>query len=193
MDDAFMNPSAPVIIIAAVILVPIIYLIATANRFISLRNHIRESWSNIDVLLKRRYELIPNLVATVKGYAKHERELFESVTNARNTAVASTGRVEQQAADETKLVHAVNMLLARAEAYPELKASENFLALQQELVNTEDRIAAARRFYNANVREHNTLVDQFPSMLVARMMSRGPEDFFEIESLAIRTPPTLAL
>jgi LemA protein len=188
-----MNPNAPIIIIAAVVLVPLIYLIATANRFISLRNHIRESWSNIDVLLKRRYELIPNLVATVKGYAKHERELFEAVTAARNIAVASTGRVQQQAADESKLVQTLNMLLARAEAYPELKASANFLALQHELANTEDRIAAARRFYNANVREHNTLVDQFPSLMVARMMGREAEDFFEVESLAIRTSPTVAI
>lgn len=179
----------PCAVIAGVVGVPILWLVATINRFVGLRAHIQESWSNVDVVLKRRYDLIPNLVETVKGYAAHERAVITQVVEARNRAVASTGRVGQQAADENQLVRSVNQLLARVEAYPDLKASENFLALQRELVNTEDRIAAARRFYNANIREHNTLVGQFPSMLVARLMGRQAEDFFEVEDLAIRAVP----
>jgi len=167
--------------------------VATLNRFIRLRNLIDESWSNVDVVLRRRYDLIPNLVETVKGYAKHEKEALAEVVAARDRAIASTGRVGQQAHDENRLVRSVNHLFARAEAYPQLEASQNFLQLQRELVNTEDRIAAARRFYNANVREHNTLVEQFPSMMVARMMGRQGEEFFEIESLAIRQAPPVSL
>ncbi|HKQ49354.1 MAG TPA: LemA family protein [Phycisphaerae bacterium] len=191
----FARTEAPVgaIVIAAVVLVPVVWFIATLNRFIRLGNLIKESWSNVDVVLKRRYDLIPNLVETVRGYAKHEREVLAEVIAARDRAAASNGRAAEQAADENRLVHSVNTLLARAEAYPELKANQNFLALQQELVNTEDRIAAARRFYNANVREHNTLVDQFPSMFVARMMGRQKVDFFEVEDLAIRMAPKVAL
>lgn len=181
------------LVIAAIVLIPVVWLIATINRFIRLGNLIKESWSNVDVVLKRRYDLVPNLVEMVRGYAKHEREVLAEVIAARDRAAASNGRAAEQAEDENRLVHSVNTLLARAEAYPELKANQNFLALQQELVNTEDRIAAARRFYNANVREHNTLVDQFPSMLVARMMNRQKVDFFEVEDLAIRMAPKVAL
>lgn len=181
------------IAVGIVVGLPLIWLIVTANRFVRLRNLIRESWSNVDVVLKRRYDLIPNLVETVKGYVRHERELFERVAEARSRAVASTGRVGQQAADENQLVRCVNQLLARVEAYPELRASQQFLALQRELVNTEDRIAAARRFYNANVREYSTLAGQFPSLLVARLMKLPPEDFFEVEDLAIRQPVQVAL
>lgn len=180
------------IAIGVVVLIPFIWLIATVNRFVRLRNLIHESWANVDVVLKRRYDLIPNLVETVKGYATHEREAFEHVIAARNRALGSSGRIREQAEDENKLVKSVNHLLGLAESYPALKASENFLQLQRELVNTEDRIAAARRFYNANVREHNTLVQQFPSMLVARMMSRQVEDFFEVEELSIRKAPSVA-
>ena len=181
------------IVVGAMVLVPVVWIIATINRFVRLGNLIKESWSNVDVVLKRRYDLIPNLVETVRGYAKHEREVLAEVIAARDRAAASNGRAAEQAEDENRLVHSVNTLLARAEAYPELKANQNFLALQQELVNTEDRIAAARRFYNANVREHNTLVDQFPSMLVARIMNRQKVDFFEVEDLAIRMAPKVAL
>lgn len=180
------------IVIGVIILVPLIWVIATVNRFVRLKNLIHESWSNVDVVLKRRYDLIPNLVETVKGYATHERDALEQVIAARNRALGSTGRIREQADDENKLVKSVNHLLGLAEAYPDLKASENFLQLQRELVNTEDRIAAARRFYNANVREHNTLVQQFPSMFVARMMGRQAEDFFEVEELAIRKSPVVA-
>ncbi len=186
-----MSPAA-MIAVGVVVGLPLIWLIVTANRFVRLRNLIRESWSNVDVVLKRRYDLIPNLVETVKGYARHERELFERVVAARNRAVASTGRVGQQAADENQLVRCVNQLLARVEAYPELCASQQFLALQRELVNTEDRIAAARRFYNANVREYSTLAGQFPPLLVARLLKLPPEDFFEVDDLAVRQPVKVA-
>lgn len=176
-------------ILAAIVFVPVIWFIVTLNRFIRLKNLIHESWSNVDVVLRRRYDLIPNLVESVKGYAQHERSTFEAVISARNRAAANHGRIRDQADDENELVHCTNQLLALAERYPDLKASENFLQLQRELVNTEDRIAAARRFYNANVREHNTLVQQFPSMIVARLMSRREEDFFEVEDLAVRATP----
>jgi LemA protein len=188
-----MNVS-PVLIVALIVVgVPGLWFIVTLNRFVRLRNLIRESWANVDVALKRRYDLIPNLVETVRGYAAHEREVLQQVTEARNRAAASTGPVHEQAADEERLVRCVNQLLARVEAYPQLKASENFLALQRELVNTEDRIAAGRRFYNANVREMNTLIDQFPSALVARVMSQGPADFFEVDDLSVRAAPAVAL
>ena len=185
------NVPIGLIVVGAVVLVPVIWFIATLNRFVQLRNLIHESWANVDVVLKRRYELIPNLVETVKGYAAHERSALEQVIAARNRALASTGRVREQADDERRLVNEVNHLLALAEAYPDLKASENYLQLQRELVNTEDRIAAARRFYNANVRENNTLVQQFPSLIVARLMGRQAEDFFEVDELAIRKAPAV--
>jgi LemA protein len=154
-----------------------------------LRNHISESWSDIDVVLKRRHDLIPNLVETVKGYAAYEQGVLERVIEARNRAVAAVGSVGEQASSEGELVHSVNRLLATAEAYPDLKASAQFLALQKELADTEDRIAAARRFYNANVREYNTMLETFPSS----MLSGGaqPAQFFEVDNLAVREPVTV--
>ncbi len=176
----------------AVAAIPIggaIWFLVTYNRFIRLEKLIHESWSDVDVALKRRYDLIPNLLETVKGYARHEREVLEQVVAARDRAVASTGRVRDQATDENELVRSVNLLLARIEAYPELRASAHFLALQRELVDTGDRIAAVRRFYNANTREYNVLVDQFPSTWIARLMRWRPHDFFEVERSSRRAPP----
>lgn len=181
------------IVVGVVVGVPLLWFVVTLNRFVRLKTLIRESWANVDVALKRRYDLIPNLVETVKGYAAHEREALARVVEARNRAVASTGPVGQQAEDENQLVRSVNQLLARAEAYPQLRASESFLALQRELVNTEDRIAAARRFYNANVREYNVLGQQFPSMLVGGMAGFVPADFFEVDDIAIRAAPQVKL
>ncbi len=181
------------IVVGVVVAIPLLWLIATLNRFVRLKTLIRESWANVDVALKRRYDLIPNLVETVKGYATHERETLAKVVEARNRAVASNGPIGQQAEDENQLVRSVNQLLARVEAYPVLKASEGFLALQRELVNTEDRIAAARRFYNANVREYNVLGQQFPSMLVGGMAGFAPADFFEVDDVAIRVSPKVQL
>jgi LemA protein len=139
--------------IALLILIglPVIFVIAQYNALVGLRNYIRESWSNVDTELKRRYDLIPNLVACVKGYAAHERTVLERVTELRNRCAANHGAVADQSRDEVQLVDALKQLLVVVENYPPLQADQNFLQLQKELVNTEDRIQAARRFYNGNV------------------------------------------
>jgi len=180
-----------IIILLVIGLFPALWAIAVYNGLIKLRNQCRESWSGIDTELKRRYDLIPRLVETVKGYAQHEQALLAQVTAARQAAVASTGSPAEQARDENILIGSLRGLLAVAESYPDLKASSNFLALQGELVNTEDRIQAARRFYNANVRDYNTRTEVFPAVLVARMFGFQPAEFFEIESVVMREPPPL--
>lgn len=179
----------PLVILASILGVPVLAVIVMFNRLVSLRYRVRESWSGVDTELKRRYDLIPNLVATVKGYAAHERAVLEAVTEARTRAVASTGRPEQQATDENQLVRALNRLLAVVENYPDLKASQGFLQLQQQLVETEDRIQAARRFYNANVRDLNIACEAFPSNLIAALFSFQRADFFQIEDAAVRQAP----
>jgi LemA protein len=185
-----MDPGVALLIVAAVVvLVPAIWLIGNYNGLVRLRNFCDEAWSGIDTELKRRYDLIPNLVETVKGYASHERETLERVVELRNRALASTGSPVSQAADENQLVGALRSLMAVAEAYPDLKASRNFLALQEELVNTEDRIQAARRFYNANVRDLNTRVEVFPSNVVALLFGFQKKEFFEIENAVERAAP----
>jgi LemA protein len=161
------------------------------NRFVRQRNLVQESWRQVDVELKRRHDLIPNLVETVKGYATHEREVFEAVTRARAQAAAPGSSPAQQAQQEGILGQALGRLFAVAEAYPELKASTNFLELQRELTDTEDRIAAGRRFYNANVRAMNTRVESFPSNLVAGVFSFHKEEYFEVEDEAVRSAPTV--
>jgi LemA protein len=168
------------------IVLGVLVLIAIAgvvsyNRFVSQRQQIKDAWANIDTELRRRYDLIPNLVETVRGYASHERAVFENVTQARAAAVGATGTPGQQAAAEGPLVAALRQLFAVAEAYPDLKANQNFLALQQELANTEDRLQTSRRFYNANVRNYNERVKQFPSTITARAFNFEEEEFFEIE------------
>jgi len=155
--------------------------VVSYNRFVSQKQLIKDSWANIDTELRRRYDLIPNLVETVRGYAGHERAVFENVTKARAAATSATGSPAAQAAAEGPLVAALRQLLAVAEAYPDLKANQNFLALQQELANTEDRLQTARRFYNANVRQYNERVQQFPSTIIARSFHFEQEEFFEIE------------
>ncbi|MGZ5291359.1 MAG: LemA family protein, partial [Actinomycetota bacterium] len=155
--------------------------VVSYNRFVSQKQLIKDSWANIDTELRRRYDLIPNLVETVRGYATHEREVFENVTRARAAATAATGTPGQQAAAEGPLVAALRQLFAVVENYPDLKANQNFLALQAELGNTEDRLQTARRFYNANVRQYNERVQQFPSTIVARVFHFEQEEFFEIE------------
>ena len=156
-------------------------LVVSYNRFVSQRTLIKNAWANIDTELRRRYDLIPNLVETVKGYASHEREVFEEVARTRSMAASTTGSPAQQAAAEGPFVAALGKLFAVAENYPELKANQNFLALQSELSNTEDRIQASRRFYNANVQGYNRRVQSFPSVLVARSFGFKEEEFFEIE------------
>jgi LemA protein len=168
-----------------------VFLIAVAisyNRFIGQRNLIRDAWANIDTELRRRYDLIPNLVETVKGYAAHEKALFERITADRAAAAAASGPPSEQAAAETPLVQGVRQLFAVAENYPDLKASENFLDLQRRLTETEDRLQAARRFYNGNVRDYNRRVQSFPSNLIAGVFNFEDAQFFEVEE-AIRRPP----
>ena len=181
------NPSSGIsgFIVTVILLLPValilIWIVATYNRFVSLRNLIKESWSNVDTELRRRYDLIPNLVNTVKAYAAHEREVLEHVTEARARAIDSKGNPEEQARDENQLVKALKQLFIVSEGYPTLKADHNFLELQQELVNTEDRIQAARRFFNGNVRDYNTLVQTFPSSLIAGAGGFQTWNYFEIE------------
>lgn len=172
----------------AVVLVPLVWLIATYNRFQSVNQHLRESWADVEVELQRRYDLIPNLVATVKGYAAHERETLERVIELRNRAAANHERPDHQSADEQALEAGLGRLIAVAEGYPDLKADANFLELQRELANTEDRIAAGRRFYNGNVRELNQLCVTFPSSIVAGLFGFERQGFFESGEEARRTP-----
>ncbi|MDF7807588.1 LemA family protein [Pontiellaceae bacterium B12219] len=180
------------IVIAVILLLPIIYVIATYNTLVALRNHISESWSDVDTELKRRYDLIPNLVSTVKGYAKHEQETLEKVIELRNQCAADRGSIGHQEGSEKQLVAGVQKLLAIAEAYPELKANQNFMQLQQELVNTEDRIQAARRFYNGNVRDYRNKCEAFPGNLIANAFNFKPHDFFNVDP-AVREAPAVKL
>jgi LemA protein len=168
------------IVIGVLVLFAILGIVSY-NRFVSQRQLIRDSWANIDTELRRRYDLIPNLVETVRGYASHERAVFENVTRARAAAASATGSPAEQAAAEGPFVAALRQLFAVVENYPDLKANQNFLALQQELSNTEDRLQTSRRFYNANVRNYNERVQQFPSMIIARMFGFEQEEFFEVD------------
>ena len=168
------------IILAVVVLVPVVWVIVQYNWLVSLRNYISESWSNVDTELKRRYDLIPNLVATVKGYAAHEKEVLERVTQLRARCVANNGSPGEQARDEVQLVDAIKQLLVVVENYPQLKADQHFLKLQQELITTEDRIQAARRFYNGNVRDYRNKCETFPSNLVAQMFGFQTREFFSV-------------
>ena len=171
----------PVLIILLLVLfLPVVYVVVQYNWLVSLRNYISESWSNVDTELKRRYDLIPNLVATVKGYAAHEREVLERVTELRERCVANNGSPADQARDENQLVAALKQMLVVVENYPQLKADQQFLKLQQELITTENRIQAARRFYNGNVRDYRNKCETFPSNLVARMFGFQPHEFFSV-------------
>jgi len=165
-------------IILAVIAVVVIAIIAIYNGLVRLKNRTDEAWSDIDVQLKRRYDLIPNLVSTVKGYAAHEKEVFEKVTEARSRAM-NAGMGSEKAEAENMLSGTLKSLFAVAENYPELKANQNFLELQRELTDTEDKIQASRRFYNTNVRDLNTKIETFPSNLIASMMGFSKREFFE--------------
>jgi LemA protein len=175
------------IVLAAVAFVLLLFLVFIYNRLIRLRNETKTGWANIDVQLRRRSDLVPNLVETVKGYAEHERETFESVTEARAAAQRAAGPAEAAQAD-TLLGGALNRLLAVSEAYPQLRASENFLALQQELADIEDKLAAARRYYNATVYRYNTVLESFPAVIVARALRFHEREFFETDA---RDAPTV--
>jgi LemA protein len=175
-------------IILGVLAVVLFWFVATYNKLIAAKNATDSSWSDIDVQLKRRYDLIPNLMETVKGYAGHEKAVFENVTKARAAAMGAKGPAESAAA-ENMLSDTLKSLFAVAENYPELKASTNFLQLQTELRDAEDKIQAARRFYNANVRDWNTLIQTFPNSLVAGSMKFGARDFFEVGNESQREAP----
>jgi len=179
-----------IIIIAVIVLTPIVFVIATYNTLVGLKNHIKDAWANIDTELKRRYELIPNLVNTVKGYAKHEQQLFKQITELRSKCIANTGSVAAQCGTEQLLVGALQKLMAVVENYPQLKASDNFLQLQQELVNTEDRIQAARRFYNGNVRDYKNKCQMFPSSIIAGIFGFESQDYFNVDP-AVRQAPSV--
>jgi len=180
-------------IVLGLIVLSAIGAIVSYNRFVSQRQLINDAWANIDTELRRRYDLIPNLVETVKGYAAHESEIFEEVARTRSMAAGATGSPAQQAAAEGPFMAALGKLFAVAENYPNLKANENFLALQSELSNTEDRLQTARRFYNGNVREFNRRVQAFPSSLLANMFHFQAAEFFEVpDTIRDAGPPQVS-
>jgi LemA protein len=168
------------IVLLVLLALPVLFVIVQYNSLIALRNHISESWSNVDTELKRRYDLIPNLVSTVKGYAAHEQTVFERVIELRNRCAANHGSIGDQARDENQLVDALKRLFVLVENYPQIKADQHFLKLQHELINTENRIQAARRFYNGNVRDYRNKCESFPSNLVAQMFSFKTGEFFSV-------------
>jgi LemA protein len=169
-------------VILGVVAVLLLAVISMYNGLIKLKNRVEEAWSDIDVQLKRRYDLIPNLVETVKGYAAHEQGTLEKVVNARNIAMAAQkgGSVEEQAKAEDALSGTLKSIFALAESYPDLKANQNFLELQRELTDTEDKIQASRRFYNTNVRDFNTKIQVFPNNMIAGWLKFTARKFFEI-------------
>ncbi len=168
----------PILILVAVIVVFVLFIIGTYNSLVTLKARIKEAFSNIDVQLKRRIDLIPNLVETVKGYAKHEKEVFENVTKAR-TALMGASSTADKASANNMLTDSLKSLFAVAEAYPELKASDNFKDLQRQLEDTEDKVSYSRQFYNSNVLDYNTKIQVFPSVIIANIMGFKSEPFFE--------------
>ncbi len=170
-------------VIIGLIALVVVFLIGIYNRLVTLRQRIKNAWAQIEVQLKRRYDLIPNLVNTVKGYATHERETFEKVTQARNMAIQAKD-VKEQAGAENMLSGALKTLFAVAESYPELKADANFRQLQEELTNTEGKIAFSRQFYNDTVMTYNTTIQHFPTVLVAGMFGFNREDYFNLDEEA---------
>lgn len=169
------------IIAVGIVFVVIVGLVFIYNRFIALVNRVQESWSDIEVQFKRRYDLIPNLIETVKGYAKHERETLEKVTEMRQIAVQQGGgSPTDKARSENMLTDALKSLFAVSENYPDLKANQNFLNLQQELTDTENKVQAARRFYNSTVQDYNTMLQQFPYNMIGSVFNFTEKDFFEI-------------
>jgi LemA protein len=176
-------------IILGVIVVIALFLVVIYNRLVSLRQTVNQSWSDITVQLKQRHDLVPNLVETVKGYAAHERQTLEAVTAARTNAVqAQQAGPAQQAQAENVLSGALRQLFALSENYPDLKANQNFLSLQEELTSTEDRIAYARQFYNDSVQKYNTKIQTFPTVIVAGMFNFSKREFFEAEEGSTEVP-----
>lgn len=178
----------PTIVVLAIVGVIVILAITIYNRLVRLRNGVRSSWSDIDVQLKKRYDLVPSLVETVKAYAKHESGVFEKVTQARSQAMQASGPGEQ-GKQENIFKDTIKSLFAVAEAYPELKANESFLGLQKEFGDLEDGIENARRYYNAIVRDYNTAREVFPAVLLAGMFGFKEEEYFELESPDVERKP----
>ncbi len=173
------------LIIGAIVVVLVIVVIVIYNSLVQLKVRVEEAWSDITVQLKRRADLIPNLIETVKGYAAHETSVFEKVTEARSAVMNATQKGPAETAKaENMFEGALKSLFAVAEAYPDLKANQNFMQLQQELVDTEDKIQASRRFYNGGVRDLNTKIEMFPSNIIAGMFSFKKREFFEVEDMA---------
>jgi LemA protein len=179
------------VVVLAVLIIAGLWAAGVYNGLVRLRNLVQESWRQIDVELTRRHDLIPNLVETVRAYAGHEQQVLQNVVAARAAAVAPGTPVPEQAVAEGGLSSALGRLFAVAEAYPALKADQNFLALQSELTDTEDRVAAGRRFYNANVRELNTRVETFPSNLFAKLFNVRQAEYFEITDATVRQAPAV--
>ena len=182
------------LVIIGIIAVVVIWLIATYNTLVKMRNRVKEAWADIDVQLKRRYNLIPNLIETVKGYAAHEKKVFTDVTEARSKAMQAeaSGDVGKTLEAEKGLTGALKSLFAVAESYPDLKANQNFLDLQAQLTDTEDKIQAARRFYNGNVRDFNTKQETFPTNLIAGMFGFKKAEFFEVKEEEVRAVPKVS-
>ena len=171
------------LVLLGIVVVFALWIIAIYNRLVGLRNRIQNSWSQIDVQLNRRYELIPNLVETVKGYAKHEKEVFENVSKARSAMMSAQG-VQQQGEAQNMITDALKSLFAVAEAYPELKANENFMMLQEELSGTANKIAYAQQFYNDQVMIYNTLIQSFPANMIANNLGFREHEYFPMEAAA---------
>jgi LemA protein len=179
------------LIIIAVVLALLFFVIGIYNRLVRLRTNVSEAWSGIDVQLKKRYDLIPNLIETVKAYATHERETLESVTKARTAAINAKG-LENQVAAENQLNRAISSLFAVAEQYPEIKSNTNFLQMQQDLSSIENDIERSRRYYNGSVRDQNVLIDSFPSNLVANAFGFVKSPFFELDAASERAVPKVS-
>ena len=177
-------------IIFGILVVLVLWMIFIYNRLVTLRNRVKEAWSDIEVQLKRRYNLIPNLVETVKGYASHEKEVFEKVTQARTKAIGAQN-LKEKAVAENMLSNTLKSLFAVAENYPQLRSSENFQKLQDELTDAEDKIQAARRFYNGNVRDFNIKIESFPSNIIAKIFNFKKVEFFEIKEEVEKDVPKL--
>ncbi|AJW63443.1 LemA family protein [Elizabethkingia miricola] len=178
------------IVIIALVVIVLLYGVSVYNKLVKFRNLVQEAWSSIDVMLKKRYDLIPNLVETVKGYATHERETLDSVTQAR-TMAKNAGSVQEKEAAEKNLNQAMMNLFAVAEQYPDLKANTNFQQLQNELSSLESDIEKSRRYYNGTARENNTLVESFPSNIIANMYKFEKAPFFELQNTAEREVPSV--
>jgi len=178
---------SPLLILGIIAVVLVLWVIGIFNGLVTTRNRVKEAWSDIDVQLKRRYDLIPNLIETVKGYATHEREVLERVVQARSQAMGAN-TIQEHAKAENQLSGALKSLFALSEAYPQLRAVESFVKLQDELTDTEDKIQAARRFYNTTVLNLNNKIEQFPSNIIASSFGFTKEEFFELENATEREP-----